>query len=354
MEDLDGRTDAGLASEVMGNPATEGKLATPNAQSLTLRRTRGRGGDRSELGTPNSELISKNSDLQIPNSQLLQNNSSPLTPNSELIQMWLHGKPVLTVKRYVFWVEDFFETIDNKPLYLVTLEDLHRWQDTLERYAPATRRNAIASIKSLLTFCFELGFLTFNVGKAVKPLAVKDTLNERILTETEVQKMMAMEPNPRNLAILKMLYYGALRVSELVALKWRDVSVRPEGGQITVHGKGEKTRMVLLPGLVWDELLRLRGEASENDPVFRSRQHKNGGHLDPSRVTKIVRNAAKRAELGKKVSPHWLRHCHASHALDRNAPVHLIRDTLGHSSLATTSRYLKGRPKESSSTFLPL
>ncbi|MBE9039738.1 tyrosine-type recombinase/integrase [Oscillatoriales cyanobacterium LEGE 11467] len=268
--------------------------------------------------------------------------------------MWLHGKPALTVKRYVFWVEDFFETVEDKPLHLVTLDDLHRWQDTLERYAPATQRNAIASIKSLFTFCFELGILRFNVGKAVKPPKVKDTLNERILTETEVQKMIAMEPNSRNVAILKMLYYGALRVSELVALKWRDVSVRPEGGQITVHGKGEKTRMVLLPGRVWDELLMLRGEASENDPIFRSRQHKNGGHLDPSRVTKIVRGAAKRAELGQKVSPHWLRHCHASHALDRNAPVHLIRDTLGHSSLATTSRYLKGRPKESSATFLPL
>jgi integrase/recombinase XerD len=74
------------------------------------------------------------------------------------------------------------------------------------------------------------------------------TLNERILTESEVQMMIALEPNERNQAILKLLYYGALRVSELVALKWRDMVERQEGGQVTVYGKGGKTRTILLPG----------------------------------------------------------------------------------------------------------
>lgn len=166
--------------------------------------------------------------------------------------------------------------------------------------------------------------------------------------------MIALEPQQRNKAILKLLYYGTLRVGELVALTWTDMVERPEGGQLTVYGKGGKTRFVLLPQPVWEDLSRLRGTASDSDPVFRSRKQKHGGHLDPSHINKVVKAAALRAGIQKKVSPHWLRHCHASHALDRNAPPHLIRDTLGHSSLATTSRYLKGRPKESSAKFLPL
>lgn len=52
------------------------------------------------------------------------------------------------------------------------------------------------------------------------------------------------------------------------------------------------------------------------------------------------------------VSPHWLRHAHASHAMDRGAKIHLVRETLGHASVATTARYLHTRPDESSALFL--
>jgi len=52
------------------------------------------------------------------------------------------------------------------------------------------------------------------------------------------------------------------------------------------------------------------------------------------------------------VSPHWLRHAHASHALDRGARIHLVQATLGHSSVAITSAYLHARPNDSSALFL--
>ncbi len=58
--------------------------------------------------------------------------------------------------------------------------------------------------------------------------------------------------------------------------------------------------------------------------------------------------------VDKDVSPHWLRHAHASHALDRGAAVHLVQATLGHSSVATTGRYLHARPTESSSRYLAI
>jgi integrase/recombinase XerD len=97
------------------------------------------------------------------------------------------------------------------------------------------------------------------------------------------------------------------------------------------------------------ELLALRGAAAPDDPVFRSRK---GGALDPSQVLRIVQAAAQRAGLEAKVSPHWLRHGYASHALDRGAPVHLVAATLGHASIATTGRYAHARPSDSSSRYL--
>jgi hypothetical protein len=51
------------------------------------------------------------------------------------------------------------------------------------------------------------------------------------------------------------------------------------------------------------------------------------------------------------VSPHWFRHAHASHALDRGAPIHLVQATFGHASITTTGHCLHARPNESSSHF---
>jgi integrase/recombinase XerD len=96
-------------------------------------------------------------------------------------------------------------------------------------------------------------------------------------------------------------------------------------------------------------LQQLRGEAGPDAPVFRSAK---GGALDPSQVHRIVKAAAARAGLPAAVSAHWLRHAHASHALDRGAPIHLVQATLGHSSVATTGRYLHARPNDSSSRYL--
>ena len=96
-------------------------------------------------------------------------------------------------------------------------------------------------------------------------------------------------------------------------------------------------------------LVALRGEAADDDPVFRSRQ---GGPLNRSQVHRIVKRAAKRAKLPPAISAHYRRHAHASHALDRGAPVHVVQATLGHASLTTTTRYTHVRPGDSSARYL--
>ena len=148
-----------------------------------------------------------------------------------------------------------------------------------------------------------------------------------------------------------MLYVSGARVSELTGLRWRDVSENGDAGQLTLHGKGGKDRVVLLSVDTWARLVALRGDAGQDDPVFRS---KKGGHLTTRQVARIVKDAATRAGLenADDVSPHWFRHAHASHALDRGAPVHLVQTTLGHASLTTTSKYSHARPGDSSGRYL--
>ena len=273
--------------------------------------------------------------------------------DARLVDLWLSMKTSSHTQRaYAAEVARFLEFV-NKPLSWVTLTDLQSWAEHLGQGSlkPASQNRAITALKSLLSFAQETGYLPFNVGAAVKLQPNRDTLAQRILEESEVARLIDAAPEGRNRVLLKLLYVSGVRVSELCGLKWCDALPRQEGGQITVFGKGGKTRTVLLKPKVWQQLLSIKEEAKAVDPVFRSR--KGGGALDVSQVRRIVYAAARKAGLEQKVSPHWMRHAHASHALDRAAPIHLVQATLGHTSVSTTGRYLHARPTESSSFYLP-
>ena len=278
---------------------------------------------------------------------------STTTDTEQLIELWLHERSPQTADSYNRYLTKFLAHV-NKPLTEVTLMDVQTWQLSLRSLSPASQRTALAAIKSLFSFGFELGVLPFNVGKLARSPKVKERLAEKILSLEEVLLMFEGERNPRNRAILRLLYGGGLRVSELCDLKWRDLKAREEGGQVTVFGKGRKTRVVLLGEGVWQEIGQLRGEVGKEAPVFRSRKRNRDGsyHLTRKQVYRIVRQAAKRVGIEGNVSPHWLRHSHASHSLDKGAPLHLVQQTLGHSTIAVTEKYLHAKPTDSSALYL--
>jgi integrase/recombinase XerD len=267
---------------------------------------------------------------------------------AQLVEMWLFGRSPRTIDVYRRYTHRFLSYV-NKPLHLVTLADMQGWQQTLSGMAPNSQRIAIAAVKSFLKFAQNAGVLEVNLGVLMRAPKGKDALTERILTEAEVAALMACETDERNLLILRLLYIAGLRVTELCTLKWSDTVPRGETGQITVQGKGGKVRTILLPTTLWTQLQQLRVGVSVSDPVFRS---KNGKPLDRIRIFRIVKAAAKRAGINENVSPHWLRHAHASHSLDHGAPLHLTQRTLGHSRIGTTERYLHVRPNDSSAMYL--
>lgn len=273
--------------------------------------------------------------------------------DTQLLHLWLSLKTSPHTRRAYAADSTRFLAAVHKPLAQVTLSDLQAWVESLGQGSlkPASQNRAITAIKSLLSFGHETGYLPFNVGVAIKVRPSRDGLAQRILEESQIAKLIDAAPEGRDRLILKLLYVSGVRVSELCGLKWCDAMLRTEGGQITVFGKGGKTRTVLLKPKIWQQLLALRETAKAIDPIFASR--KGGGQLDVSQVRRIVYAAGKKAGIEAKVSPHWMRHAHASHALDRNAPIHLVQATLGHASVSTTGRYLHARPNDSSSFYLP-
>lgn len=274
---------------------------------------------------------------------------APAQSDETLIRLWLDCRSAHTRRAYETDVRVLLAGA-GKGIAALTLPDLHAWTDSLSALAPASRARKIGAAKSLLSFGERTGYLPFNVGAALRVPPVKNVLAERILEESDVTRLIALEPDRRNHALLRLGYIAGLRISELCRLRWRDAKRRAAGGgQITVFGKGGKTRVVVLPASMWRELIELRGEAADAEPVFRSAK---GGALDPSQVHRIVKRAAARAGLPPAVSAHYLRHAHVSHALDRGAPAHLVQATVGHSDLRTTSKYAHARPGDSSANYL--
>jgi site-specific recombinase XerD len=270
--------------------------------------------------------------------------------DEELVQLWLGQFRSPNTRRGYRIDWRAFRAFMDTPLRVLTLRDMQTFAASLVHLADATQARRVAAIKSLIGFAHRLGYVPFDVGAPLQVPAIKDRLAERILTEDQMQQMLWAEKRPRNAALLRLLYGAGLRISEACGLCWRDLTPRDDTGQLNVFGKGGKTRVVLLPKSLWDRIQALRGDAGADEPVFRSR--KRGGGLQPMQVHRIVKAAAKRAKLSPAISAHWFRHAHASHALDRGAPVHVVQSTLGHASLTTTTRYTHARPGDSSARYL--
>jgi integrase/recombinase XerD len=228
------------------------------------------------------------------------------------------------------------------------LRDLQGFADTLTVMAPASACRRLAAVKSLLSFGHRTGLLPANVGAALRLPKVPNLVSERIMDEEQAQSLLTGSDNHRDSVIVRLLYGSAIRASELCDLNWRNCQRRGETGQITVVGKGTKARSIVLSKETWEALETLR--TGSDGPVFLSTR---GNPLTEPALWRIVRRTAKSAGVDLPISPHWLRHAHASHALDRGAPIHLVQATLGHASIATTGRYLHARPGESSSKYVP-
>lgn len=267
-----------------------------------------------------------------------------------IIERWLGKAKSEHTRRY--YESDVMEAIGyiGKGLREITMIDVCAYQDSLADLSKGYQARKINALKSLLSFAFKTGYTPFNVGAIVQAPKVENTLAERILTEEQVVRIIALETNKRNHALLRLLYRSGVRVSEICDLKWRNVQENGSSGQITVYGKGDKTRSILLSEDVYAELMTLKASTSlPDDPVFMSRKH---CHLDPSQVRRIVIDAVKRAGVQGNVSPHWFRHSHATHALHNGASIDLVKDTLGHSSIAITGKYTHARPDSSSGQYL--
>jgi len=146
----------------------------------------------------------------------------------------------------------------------------------------------------------------------------------------------------RNRAMIAVLWRSGLRISEALALELRDVDL--QAGTLRVrHGKGDRSRTVGVDEQTaamlarWLDRRRRLGPGARA-PIFCTLA---GGRVDPSYVRHLLPRLARKAGIGRRVHAHGLRHTYASELARERAPINVIRDALGHSTLAVTDRYLR-------------
>jgi integrase/recombinase XerC len=145
----------------------------------------------------------------------------------------------------------------------------------------------------------------------------------------------------RDRAMFELLYSSGLRLAELVALDADDGRLDLRQAEVTVTGKGAKTRTVPVGGRAREALrdwLKARAllAAPRERALFVGAR---GRRIAPGTVQARLRAWAKRQGLGAPVHPHMLRHSFASHVLQSSQDLRAVQEMLGHASISSTQVY---------------
>jgi integrase/recombinase XerC len=172
--------------------------------------------------------------------------------------------------------------------------------------------------------------------KAARPLpkALSVEAAQRLLDSQDEKEPLLLQDQ----AMFELLYSSGLRVGELVAL---DLGDDPAQGEVTVTGKGSKTRTVPVGAKArqaLDAWLPVRGSiaAPEEKALFVGAR---GRRITPSRVWHRLTAWAQRRGMAEHVHPHMLRHSFASHMLQSSQDLRAVQELLGHASISTTQVY---------------
>ena len=222
-----------------------------------------------------------------------------------------------------------------------TTEDVHRyqlWLASIGTTVPTVNVSATA-----LRFFFKVTLKRRDLADAVVSVREPRRLPV-VLSPEEIGRLLASATNIKHRAALSLTYATGLRSSEVVSLKLTDIDkdrmvIRVE------QGKGKKDRYVILsPYLLellrdWWRVARKKGWMPPGQPwLFPGYR---GQHTSARQLHRIVRLAAGRAGISKRVGVHTLRHCFATHLLEQKTDIRVIQVLLGHKKLDTTALYTR-------------
>jgi site-specific recombinase XerD len=242
-----------------------------------------------------------------------------------------------TIAHYIRWVEQYASFFGKSPDKL-GLEHLRRYQ----AYLLTTRKLCASSVENhvaALRFLYVRTLKRYEFREFIPYPRVRKQL-PGILSKEEVARMINASGSLFHRTLLMVLYGTGMRRAEAARLKLSEIDSQRMIIRV-INGKGGKDRdLPISPALL--ETLRAHWRCLKpRTYLFPSRQYRMVEQpISDKAVWLACRNAARRADIRKRVTPHTLRHSWATHLLEAGTDLRTIQLLLGHEDLETTAKYL--------------
>lgn len=251
------------------------------------------------------------------------------------------GYSAATIRNYVQVVVQFQRFIGHSPVKLT--------QDEIRDYLLYLKRERKLQVRTLNLHLYGIrSFCNFILPDA-DIMGPFDRMREpkhqvQVLSREEIERVLNAAEDIRDKAVISVMYSSGIRLNECAHLKITDI----DSNRMLVHvhdGKGAKDRYTLLSPRT---LLTLREYWLRDRPtVYLFEGNTPGVPIHHRWMQEVVRRAGRRANIGKQVAPHILRHslrrcsaqAFATHLLEAGTPLQVIQQLLGHESIATTAMY---------------
>ena len=229
--------------------------------------------------------------------------------------------------------------------YLVHLEELGR--------SPSTRSRAIASLRSFFRYLVSKKIIPEDPTKGTKYEKNEHSVkNEVFLTPEEIDRLITCSKTEdikgyRDCAMLETLYATGLKAGELLNLRMNDVHLKE--GYLTVEEDGHTRYVPLYRGALSAIRVYLQHSRKHlvlsrtNDFLFLNLK---GEPISRQGFWKFLKEAAKKANIQKEITPHSIRKSMALHLMENGADLEMVQELLGHKNIALTKSYVKNfRPR---------
>ena len=238
-----------------------------------------------------------------------------------------------TISTYISALTTFFKTVDNISIDEVDeqiIEEFLHNEIRIKNISQSYQKHLLGSIKLFYDVVFNKKLSVSHLY----PKRVESTL-PKYLCKGDVLKLISVIENLKHKSMVSLLYGCGLRVNELVNLKINDIDAKAQVILI-VQGKGKKDRYVMLPNSI---LPLLREYFKIYRPKIFLFEGLNGDKYSIRSIQHVVKLAALKANIRKKVTPHVLRHSFATHLIENGTDIRYIQELLGHRNVATTQIY---------------
>ena len=233
---------------------------------------------------------------------------------------------------------------------LITRLSIRLWLGDLSEQGLAKTSIArkVAALRSFFKYCFKRGHIHKNPAHLLVVPKKEQTLPKTATVEDITRMMEAVDTETvrglQDRAILELFYATGMRLSELTGLNLTDIDLNQN--QVTVHGKGNKQRIIPLGKTVVTILKEFRtkrtelyGQRTDSDARKALFIAASGQRMYDRAVRYMVEDYLKKTSEVTQKSPHVLRHSFATHMLDNGADIRIIKEFLGHANLAATQVY---------------